>query len=87
MIVLTFSFILSILFKMLSSTLNPLESPRHHRKYITDRVQAFCMDFQSPLLARDDLAAASHLVTREPIPACKQGLCRWNSPLAVCQAL
>lgn len=68
---------------MPSSTLTHLECPECHRKFTADRVQTFCRDCRSPLLARYDLAAASRSVTRERVSERRRGLWRWAELLPV----
>jgi len=65
------------------STLTHLECPECGRKLDADRVQTFCQDCHSPLLARYDLPTIARGVTREQISARPRGLWRWAELLPV----
>lgn len=67
------------------STLTHLECPECHNEFDPDRLQTFCQNCRSPLLARYDLKAAAR-VGRERVAERPRGLWRWGELLPVRQA-
>lgn len=67
------------------STLTHLECPECHNEFDPDRLQTFCQNCRSPLLARYDLKAAAR-VGREQVAERPRGLWRWGELLPVRQA-
>src|SRR5665648_239995 len=65
------------------SYLTNLECPECHRKFDADRVQTFCKECQSPLLARYDLVAAASSINPDMISARPRGIWRWAELLPV----
>jgi threonine synthase len=67
------------------SYLTHLECPECHRQFNADRVQTFCKDCDSPLLARYDLAAVVKGIDPARIAARPRGIWRWAEILPVRQ--
>jgi threonine synthase len=65
------------------SYLSHLECPECQREFKADRVQTFCHDCQSPLLARYDLAAAARSFNPDRVKARPHGIWRWAEILPV----
>jgi threonine synthase len=68
---------------MLESALTHLECPECGNKFNADRVQNFCADCLSPLLARYDLNTVAASITRTQIASRPRGLWRWTELLPV----
>ena len=68
---------------MLASALTHLECPECGREFNADRVQKFCEDCCSPLLARYDLNSVAGSVTRAQVSGRPPGLWRWAELLPV----
>lgn len=69
---------------MIRSALTHLECPECHRTYKADRLQTFCEDDRSPLLARYDLETARRsLDPTKTVAARPWGLWRWAEILPV----
>jgi threonine synthase len=68
---------------MLASALTHLECPECGREFNADRVQSFCADCCSPLLARYDLNKVAKGVTCAQVSARPPGLWRWAELLPV----
>jgi threonine synthase len=68
---------------MFASALTHLECPECGRDFNADRVQKFCEDCSSPLLARYDLNRVAGSVTRTQVSARPPGLWRWAELLPV----
>lgn len=68
---------------MIRSTLTHLECPECHRTYKADRLQTFCEDDRSPLLARYDLETARRSLDPKAVAARPRGLWRWAEILPV----
>jgi threonine synthase len=68
---------------MFASALTHLECPECGREFNADRVQKFCEDCFSPLLARYDLNRVAGSVTRTQVSARSPGLWRWAELLPV----
>ncbi len=68
---------------MPESALIHLECPECRRKFNADRVQNFCEDCSSPLLARYDLTRVAASVTSSQITARRRGIWRWAELLPV----
>ena len=68
---------------MLESALTHLECPECGRKFNANRVQRFCEDCLSPLLARYDLTRVAASLTRAQVAARPRGLWRWAELLPV----
>ena len=66
-----------------ASFLTHLECPECGRRFNADRLQTFCADCRSPLLARYDLPAARETLTREALAERPRGLWRWAELLPV----
>jgi threonine synthase len=64
------------------STLLHLECPECHKTFDAGRLQTFCLDCRSPLLARYDLGAAKKLKP-EQVAQRPRGLWRWTELLPV----
>jgi len=67
------------------SFLSHLECPECHREFKADRLQTYCQDCQSPLLARYDLIAAARTITPGKLAARPRGIWRWAELLPVRQ--
>lgn len=67
------------------SFLTHLECPECHRKFNADRVQTFCKDCQSPLLAEYDLDSVSGSIDPAMIATRPRGIWRWAELLPVRQ--
>jgi threonine synthase len=68
---------------MPESALTHLECPECGKKYDADRVQGFCQECCSPLLARYDLNKVASSVTPAQIASRARGLWRWAELLPV----
>lgn len=68
---------------MLESALTHLECPECGNKSDADRVQNFCADCLSPLLARYDLNMVAASINRTQITSRPRGLWRWSELLPV----
>ena len=68
---------------MFESALIHLECPECLRKFDADRVQNFCVDCRSPLLARYDLPRVAANVTRAQVSDRPRGIWRWAELLPV----
>ncbi len=68
---------------MPESALTHLECPECGRKFNADRVQNFCEDCCSPLLARYNLVRVATSVTRTQVSARPRGMWRWAELLPV----
>lgn len=68
---------------MLESALTHLECPECGNKSNADRVQNFCADCLSPLLARYDLNMVAASINRTQITSRPRGLWRWSELLPV----
>jgi len=67
------------------SFLTHLECPECQRKYKADRIQTFCKDCESPLLARYDLVAVAANTNPGLISSRSRGIWRWAELLPVRQ--
>ncbi|HCC78625.1 MAG: threonine synthase [Chloroflexi bacterium GWB2_49_20] len=65
------------------SFLTHLECPECHREFNADRVQTFCQDCQSPVLARYDLTAAARSFNPAGVALRPRGIWRWSEILPV----
>jgi threonine synthase len=65
------------------SALLHLECPECRRIFEADKLQTFCPDCQSPLLARYDLQRAGRSLTPQSVRARPRGLWRWSELLPV----
>ncbi len=65
------------------STLTHLTCPECGRTFDADRLQTYCPDCQSPLLAHYDLQAAARTLTPESVAARPRGIWRWHEILPV----
>ncbi len=68
---------------MPESALTHLECPECGKEYDPDRVQSFCNDCRSPLLARYDLKKVAAEVTPAQVSSRPRGLWRWAELLPV----
>lgn len=68
-----------------SSFLTHLECPQCQREFKSDRLQTYCQDCRSPLLARYALKDAAKTITPAKIKARPRGLWRWSELLPVRQ--
>jgi threonine synthase len=73
------------LMEIIPSFLSHLECPECHREFKADRLQTYCQDCQSPLLARYDLTDAARAITPGKIKARPRGIWRWSELLPVRQ--
>lgn len=67
----------------MDSTLTFLECPECGKHFDADRLQGFCTDCKSPLLARYDFQQARKTLTREAAAARPRGIWRWAEILPV----
>lgn len=67
----------------MDSTLTFLECPECGKHFDADRLQGFCTDCKSPLLARYDFQQARKTLTREAVAARPRGIWRWAEILPV----
>ncbi len=65
------------------STLTQLECPECGRIFEADRLQTFCAECKSPLLACYDLASARKTLTAQALAGRPRGLWRWSELLPV----
>lgn len=68
---------------MPESALTHLECPECGKQYDADRVQSFCKDCRSPLLARYDLVKVAAGLTPAQVASRPRGLWRWAELLPV----
>ena len=59
------------------STLTHLECPECRKNFKADRVQTFCQDCRSSLLACYDLEVAKHTLRKEQVGDRPRGIWRW----------
>jgi len=67
----------------MQSTLTDLECPECGKRFNASRIQTFCADCKSPLLARYDLDKARRLVDPQTVSKRPRGLWRWAEILPV----
>ncbi len=60
-----------------------LECPRCLRSYARDALQTFCLECNSPILAKYDLGSAKTKLDRDKTPPPKKGIWRWKELLPV----
>lgn len=65
------------------SFLTHLECPECKREFVADRLQTFCQDCRSPLLARYALQDAARAISPDKIKARPRGIWRWSELLPV----
>jgi len=68
---------------MIRSALTHLDCPECHRTYKADRLQTFCEDDRSPLLARYDLDQARQSLDPQTAASRPRGIWRWAEILPV----
>lgn len=67
----------------MESALTHLECPECGKTFEADRVETYCQDCLSPVLARYDLAAASKTLTRQALRKRSRGIWRWSEILPI----